>query len=641
LSSSQPLSPSPQSLSSSQPLSSSTQPLSSSQPVYIVSTSQHRLSHCHGTNHYIIISTAVIIVSTAIIIVSTIVTIVSTIVPSSQPLSSSSQPVYIVSIDQHRYNYCYRHHRHVRCIHRTAMSLHESENWGLILEASSLSQLKYQYFYQSSLMTRDRNLSHYSSKLSEYGVCAMSEMTRRRVVARGSVRFKRDCTRIKDEWGFCWPGKPRGEWTCEVVSLSLPAPPLPPRPDIYPLLSPFVLRRKTPYFGGSLKLVSLQRRISDMGRDSGSHQYRREENEQLRTQFHFLLALAFVPKEDILEAFDLLIENVNDLLSVILNYVGDNYIRGHRCGKGHQQSVFPPNIWNCYQCTLHNLSRTTNTWEAWHRRINTLRGKPRPSFFHVQQLRNEVAVIDRDIERLQSGFSSTKKKRKYVNTDARISRIVERYENYNNSDDILAVRAPIGFTSFAKAFPEIWKVLREFDHVEIRVAIEGWMEHRFGEGVDPDIVLRPAHQVPIQWSTHPLTKEDTSEVLCVECGIVETWTLRRSEEKRLEAFEMWIWRRMDRVKWTDKIRNEAVLERIRLRWAGHVALMGESINAYRVLVGRPEGKRPLGRPRRRWEDNIKMDLREVGYDDRDWINLAQDRDQWRAYVRAAMNLRVP
>ncbi|KAJ4449913.1 hypothetical protein ANN_01320 [Periplaneta americana] len=71
----------------------------------------------------------------------------------------------------------------------------------------------------------------------------------------------------------------------------------------------------------------------------------------------------------------------------------------------------------------------------------------------------------------------------------------------------------------------------------------------------------------------------------------------------------------------------------------HVAHMGESRNAYRVLVGRPEGKRPLGRPRRRWEDNIKMDLREVGYDDRDWINLAQDRDQWRAYVRAAMNLR--
>ncbi|KAJ4430493.1 hypothetical protein ANN_22709 [Periplaneta americana] len=65
--------------------------------------------------------------------------------------------------------------------------------------------------------------------------------------------------------------------------------------------------------------------------------------------------------------------------------------------------------------------------------------------------------------------------------------------------------------------------------------------------------------------------------------------------------------------------------------AGHVACMGKSRNAYRVLVGRPEGKRPLGRLKLRWEDNIKMDLREVGYDDRDWINLAQDRVQWQAY----------
>ncbi|KAJ4426188.1 hypothetical protein ANN_26997 [Periplaneta americana] len=86
----------------------------------------------------------------------------------------------------------------------------------------------------------------------------------------------------------------------------------------------------------------------------------------------------------------------------------------------------------------------------------------------------------------------------------------------------------------------------------------------------------------------------------------------------------------------DIVRN---IKSRRLRWAGHVARMGESRNAYRVLGGRPEGKRPLGRPRRRWEDNIKMDLSEVGCDDRDWINLAQDMDQWRPYVRAAMNLR--
>ena len=79
----------------------------------------------------------------------------------------------------------------------------------------------------------------------------------------------------------------------------------------------------------------------------------------------------------------------------------------------------------------------------------------------------------------------------------------------------------------------------------------------------------------------------------------------------------------------------------RLRCAGHVARMEQSRNAYRVLVGKPERKRPLVRPRRRWADNIRMDLREVGFDPGEWIDLAEDRDQWRAYVRAVMNLRVP
>jgi ribosome biogenesis protein Nip4 len=69
--------------------------------------------------------------------------------------------------------------------------------------------------------------------------------------------------------------------------------------------------------------------------------------------------------------------------------------------------------------------------------------------------------------------------------------------------------------------------------------------------------------------------------------------------------------------------------------------MGEVRGAYNILVRRPEGRRPLGRPRRRWEDNIKMDLREMGFGDVEWIHLAQDRDRWRAVVNTVMNLRVP
>jgi hypothetical protein len=84
-----------------------------------------------------------------------------------------------------------------------------------------------------------------------------------------------------------------------------------------------------------------------------------------------------------------------------------------------------------------------------------------------------------------------------------------------------------------------------------------------------------------------------------------------------------------------------VIESRRMTWAGHVARMGETRGVYKILVGKPEGKRPLGRPKLRWEDNIKMDLQEVGCGDIDWIELVQARDRCRTLVNAVMNLWVP
>ena len=84
-----------------------------------------------------------------------------------------------------------------------------------------------------------------------------------------------------------------------------------------------------------------------------------------------------------------------------------------------------------------------------------------------------------------------------------------------------------------------------------------------------------------------------------------------------------------------------VIKSRRINWAGHVARMGKERGVYRVLLGKPEGRRPLGRPRRRWVDNIRMDLQEVGCGYMDWIGLSQDRDRWRTFVSAVMKLRVP
>jgi hypothetical protein len=135
----------------------------------------------------------------------------------------------------------------------------------------------------------------------------------------------------------------------------------------------------------------------------------------------------------------------------------------------------------------------------------------------------------------------------------------------------------------------------------------------------------------------------------------ETWSLTLREEHRLRVFENSVLRRifgpkMDEVigEWR-KLHNEElhilysspnIIRQRRMRWAGNVARMREERDVYRVLMGKPEGKRSLERPRRRWEDGIRMDLKEIGWGRVDWIQLAQDMDRWRALVNTVMNLRV-
>jgi hypothetical protein len=138
----------------------------------------------------------------------------------------------------------------------------------------------------------------------------------------------------------------------------------------------------------------------------------------------------------------------------------------------------------------------------------------------------------------------------------------------------------------------------------------------------------------------------------------ETWSLTLTEERRLRVFENRFLRRVfgsktDEVtgEWrklhTEELHNLYSSPNIirqfksrRMRWAGHVARMGEERKVYKVLVGKPEGKRPLGRPRRRWEHGIRMDLRETGWLSARWIKLTQNRDRWRALVNTMMNLLV-
>jgi hypothetical protein len=148
-------------------------------------------------------------------------------------------------------------------------------------------------------------------------------------------------------------------------------------------------------------------------------------------------------------------------------------------------------------------------------------------------------------------------------------------------------------------------------------------------------------------------------ILPVVLNGCETWSLTVREEHKLRVFENRVLRRIfgpkrNRVTggWRELHNEELhnlysspstirIIKSRRIRWSGHVARIGEKRNVYRLLVGNPEGKRPLGRRRRRWLGNIKMDILEIEVSVVDWIGLAQDRYSWRALVNSVMNLRVP
>jgi hypothetical protein len=143
----------------------------------------------------------------------------------------------------------------------------------------------------------------------------------------------------------------------------------------------------------------------------------------------------------------------------------------------------------------------------------------------------------------------------------------------------------------------------------------------------------------------------------VLCGC-ETWSVTLREVHSLRLFENKVlrrifgpkrdevtgeWRKLHSEELHNLYSSPDIIRQVksrRMRWAGHVARMGEERKVYKVLVGKPEGKRPLGRPRYRWEDGIRMDLRKIGLGGVDWTRLSQDRDQWRAVVIAVMNFQV-
>ena len=153
--------------------------------------------------------------------------------------------------------------------------------------------------------------------------------------------------------------------------------------------------------------------------------------------------------------------------------------------------------------------------------------------------------------------------------------------------------------------------------------------------------------------------KDGSGSVNVKLWFLVVWSLTLREERKLRVFENMVlrrifgprryevtgeWRRLHNEELNDLYSSPNIVRVIksrRMRWAGHVAHMGEERGVYRVLLGKPEGKRPLGRPRRRCVDNIRMGLQQMGCGYMDWIGRVQDRDRWRTLVSAVMNLRVP